>query len=126
MTLAEFLSSPLPDTATLQTLAIVFDTPLAQRMVNVHAWYGDPRCTVYQAATADGRWFHVADILPECIREGGMYAAGFARLNAANFVNVEVMPLADLEIAEEPPAALEPEEGPPPEPEPEPVDPPAE
>jgi hypothetical protein len=64
--------------------------------------------------------------LPECITPGGIYAAGFSRLDAANFANVEVVPLADLEAAEEPPAALVPEEGPPPEPEPEPVDPPAE
>jgi hypothetical protein len=123
MTLAEFLSSPLPDAATLQTLAIVFDTALAQKMLNYHAWYGDPRCTVFPAATADGRWFHVADILPECLTPGGIYAAGFARLDAANFVSVEVVPLADLEIAEEPPPALVPEEGPPPEPEPEPESP---
>jgi hypothetical protein len=32
MTLAELLSEPLPGTATLQALAIVFDTALAQRM----------------------------------------------------------------------------------------------
>ena len=99
MTLAEFLSQPLPDTATLQTLGIVFGTPLAQKMVNYHAWYGDPRCTVYPAPLADGRWCHVADILPQCLAEGGIYAAGFARLDAANFASVEVIPLADLELA---------------------------
>lgn len=99
MTLAQLLSQPLPDAATLQTLAIVFDAALAQKMLNYHAWYGDPRCTVYPAALADGRWCHVADILPQCIAEGGIYAAGFARLNAANFASVEVMPLADLEFA---------------------------
>jgi hypothetical protein len=99
MTLAEFLATPLPDTATLQTLAIVFDTALAQRMVNAHAWYGDPRCTVYPASLADGRWCHVADILPQCLSEGGIYAAGFARLDATNFASVEVIPLADLEFA---------------------------
>jgi hypothetical protein len=100
MTLAEFLSQPLPGTATLQTLGIVFDSALAQKMVNYHAWYGDPRCTVYPAALADGRWCHVADILPQCIAEGGIYAAGFARLNATNFASVEVLPLADLALAE--------------------------
>ena len=99
MTLAEFLSSPLPDTATLQTLAIVFDTALAQKMLNFHAWYGDPRCTVYPAALTDGRWCHVADILPQCLADGGIYAAGFSHLNAANFASVEVVPLADLEFA---------------------------
>jgi hypothetical protein len=100
MTLAEFLSQPLPDTVTLQTLAIVFDTPLAQKMLNCHAWCGDPRCTVYPAALADGRWCHVADILPQCITPDGIYAAGFARLDATNFASVEVVPLADLEFAD--------------------------
>ena len=109
MTLAEFLASPLPDTATLQTLAIVFDTALAQKMLNFHAWYGDPRCTVYPAALADGRWCHVADILPQCITPDGIYAAGFARLNAENFASVEVIPLAELEFATEAVPQLVPE-----------------
>lgn len=109
MTLADFLATPLPDTATLQTLAIVFDTPLAQKMLNYHAWYGDHRCTVYPAATADGRWCHVADILPQCLTPGGIYAAGFARLDAQNFSQVEVLPLADLEWPEEQPPQLVPE-----------------
>jgi hypothetical protein len=113
MTLAEFLSQPLPDTATLQALAIVFDTALAQKMLNFHAWYGDPRCTVYPAALADGRWCHVADILPQCLAEGGIYAAGFARLDAANFASVEVIPLADLEFATDAVPQLVPEPQPP-------------
>ena len=100
MTLAEFLAAPLPDAATLQSLAIVFDTALAQKMLNFHAWYGDPRCTVYPAALEDGRWCHVADILPQCIAPDGIYAAGFARLDATNFASVEVVPLAELEFAE--------------------------
>jgi hypothetical protein len=112
MTLAEFLSTPLPDTATLQTLAIVFDTLLAQKMLNYHAWYGDPRCTVYPAALADGRWCHVADILPQCIADGGIYAAGFARLDAANFASVEVVPLADLKFSIDAVPQLMPEESP--------------
>jgi hypothetical protein len=112
MTLAEFLSQPLPDTATLQTLAIVFDTALAQKMLNYHAWYGDPRCTVYPAALADGRWCHVADILPQCITPDGIYAAGFARLDASNFSSVEVVPLTDLEFATGGATQLVPEESP--------------
>lgn len=109
MTLADFLSQPLPDTATLQTLAIVFDTPLAQKMLNCHSWYGDPRCTVYPAPTADGRWCHVADILPQCIAQDGIYAAGFAMLDSENFAFVDVVPLADLEWPEEPQTPLVPE-----------------
>lgn len=109
MTLAEFLASPLPDTSTLQMLAIVFDTALAQKMLNYHAWYGDPRCTVYPAPLADGRWCHVADILPQCLSPDGIYAAGFARLNAENFASVEVIPLAGLEFAAEAVPQLVPE-----------------
>ena len=109
MTLAELLSSPLPGTHTLRTLGVVFDTALAQKMVNAHAWYGDPRCTVFPAALADGRWCHVADILPACITPGGTYHAGFTHLNPANFALVEVIPLADLEFASEAVPQLVPE-----------------
>ena len=111
MTLAELLSGPLPDIATLRTLGIVFDASLAQTMVNNHAWHGDSRCTVFPAALTDGRWCHVADILPDCISPGGIYAAGFSHLNAANFALVEVTPLAELEFAEDVPQ-LVPEESP--------------
>jgi hypothetical protein len=113
MTLAEFLAEPLPGSATLQTMAIVFDSALAQKMLNCHHWYGDPRYTVFPAATADGRWFHVADILLQCVHSGGMYAAGFARLNSQNFVNVNVVPLVDVQTPEESPPRLVPEPGPP-------------
>ena len=109
MTLADLLSAPLPDTDTLRTLGIVFDTALAQRMINAHAWYGDPRCTVFPAALADGRWCHTADILPDCISPEGGFYAGFSRLDAANFVSVEVVPLADLEFASEGVVQLVPE-----------------
>jgi hypothetical protein len=74
---------------------------------------------VYPAPLADGRWCHVADILPQCLAEGGIYAAGFARLDAANFASVEVLPLADLVFATEAMPQLVPEERPEPEPEPE-------
>lgn len=109
MTLAEFLATPLPATATLQTLGVVFDTALAQKMVNAHAWYGDPRCTVFPAALADGRWCHVADILPECISPDGIYHSGFSHLNPANFTLVEIIPIADLEFASEAVPQLVPE-----------------
>lgn len=113
MTLAELLSQPLPDTESLRALGIVFDTAMAQKMVNAHAWYGDPRCTVYPAALADGRWCHTADILPDCLSPTGGYHAGFSRLDAANFASVEVVPLADLEFASEAVVQLVPEQSPP-------------
>jgi hypothetical protein len=100
MNLLELLASPLPDTETLRTLAIVFDTEMAQKMVNFHSWYGDPRCTVFPAALADGRWCHTADILPDCLSPDGGYHAGFVRLDATNFSQVEILPVAELEFAE--------------------------
>jgi hypothetical protein len=108
MTLSQFLSHPLPDTATLQTLAIVFDTTLAQKMIDAHAWYGDQRYGVHPGATADGRWFHVADILTQCIAPAGIYAAGFSRLDTQNFSLVQVVPLSSIEIASPPPVQLSP------------------
>lgn len=109
MTLAELLSQPLPDADTLRTLGVVFGTPLAQKMINYHAWYGDPRCTVYPAPLADGRWCHVADILPDCISPAGGYYAGFSRLNPSNFAQVDIVPLSDLEFSDEAVPQLVPE-----------------
>lgn len=99
MTLAELLASPLPPSEELQTLALVFDSSLAQRLVNVQAWHGDPRCTAFPTATSDGRWLHTADILLACVTPDGMYAAGFARLDPSRFSEIEVLPLAEVEIA---------------------------
>lgn len=112
MTLAELLASPLPSSAELQTLALVFDTPLAQRLVNVQAWHGDPRCTAYPTGTSDGRWLHTADILLSCLSPEGMYHAGFSHLDAGRFDEIEVLPLADVEIADPQPQGLVAEEKP--------------
>lgn len=118
MTLAEFLAAPLPDTATLRTLGVVMPTEIAQRMVNLHAWYGDPRCTVFPAGLDDGRWVHCADILPDCLTPGGTYSQGFAHVDPAAFTSIDVVPLADLTIADPQPPQLTPEPQPePPNPE---------
>lgn len=112
MTLAELLAGAMPDEESLRSLAIVFDSELAQRMVNIHAWHGDPRFTAYPAATSDGRWFHRADILPDCIKPGGLYAAGFAFLDASRFADIEVLPLSEVTLADPQPPQLQPDEPP--------------
>jgi hypothetical protein len=73
VTLADLLASPLPPSDELQALALLFDSALAQRLVNVQAWHGDPRCTAFPVATSDSRWLHTADILLACLSPDGMY-----------------------------------------------------
>lgn len=109
MTLAELLSGPLPDADELRLLCIVMDGDLAQRMVNVHSWHGDPRCTAFPVGLEDGRWCAPADVLPDCLSPGGMYQAGFSRLDSSRFDEIEVVPLADVELADPPPPPLQPE-----------------
>lgn len=94
MTLAEFLATPLPDTATLQTLAIVFDTTLAQRLGEVQGEHGDPRHVPNPCLLTDGRYMLTGDILIAC-QPGGVVHGGFSHLDASRFDEIEVMPLAD-------------------------------
>ncbi len=106
------------------THALVFSQALCQRLVNVQAWYGDPRHVPNPAPLTDGRWFLTADVLTECL-PGGLVSGGFSHLEPAGFVGIEVLPMEEvlpLMYGEEdtPPSLPEPEEGPPPEPEPEP------
>jgi hypothetical protein len=101
MTLAELFSSPMPSPAELRLLCVVFPTALAQRMVNVHSWYGDPRCTVFPALLADGRWVVPAAMLSDCVTPGGTYFAGFSRLDRGKFGQVEVLPVSAVTMAEQ-------------------------
>jgi len=105
MTLSDILSE-MPDIDTLRTLAVVMETPTAQRMVNVHAWHGDQRCTVFPAAMDDGRWMAPADILPDCITPGGMYHAGFSHLDPTAFSQIAVMPISEVTLADPQPPQL--------------------
>ena len=108
MTLSDLLSD-LPDAEELRTLAIVMGDALAQRLVNVHHWYGDQRYSVFPVLLDDGRWASPAEILPECLTPGGMYHAGFSHLDASRFGDVEVVPWADVELADPQPPVLQPE-----------------
>jgi hypothetical protein len=94
MTLAEFLATPLPDTATLQTLAIVFDTALAQRLAEVQGEHGDPRHVPNALLLTDGRYMLTGDILIAC-QPGGVVHGGFSHLDASRFDEIDVIALAD-------------------------------
>ena len=93
MTLADLLSVSLSP-AELAGLALVFGQELRDRLVAVQADYGDPRFTAYPARLADGRYMHQASILIEC-QPGGLYHAGFSRLDAARFSEIAVMDYDD-------------------------------
>jgi hypothetical protein len=123
MTLADITLPVTYEWGTSHVLA--FSLALCQRLVNVQAWYGDPRHVPNPVPLTDGRWCLSADVLTECL-PGGLVYGGFSQLDPAGFAGIEVLTLEDVEplwYAEdaERPAAPTPEEQPPePEPEPEP------
>ena len=99
---------------------LAFSQQLCQRLVNVQAWYGDPRNVPFPRPLTDGRWILSADVLTECI-PGGLVYGGFSRLDPAGFVGIEVLTKEEvlpLMYGEEdtPPSLPEAEDGPPPEP----------
>jgi hypothetical protein len=93
MTLNDLLAVPLQPSE-LRNLALIFDEGLRDRLVAVQSEHGDPRFTAYPSRLADGRYMHQASILTEC-QPGGLYYAGFSRLDAGRFSEIEVVPLAD-------------------------------
>lgn len=93
MTLADLMAL-LPPPTELVGLALVFDEELRDRLVAVQAEYGDQRFTAYPARLDDGRYMHQASILTEC-QPGGLYHAGFSRLDAARFADIDVVPYAE-------------------------------
>jgi len=109
MTLSDLLAGPLPSNETLQGLAVVMSQADAQKIVNYHAWYGRQNLTVYPAALNDGRWMAPADIIPDCITPGGLYFAGFSRLDAGRFSAIELLPVSSLSLADPVPPRLTPE-----------------
>lgn len=93
MNLADLIAVQLSP-AELRGLALVFDQELRDRLVSVQAEYGDPRFTAYPARLADGRYMHQASILTEC-QPGGLYHAGFSRLDAERFDEIAVIDYED-------------------------------
>lgn len=93
MTLADLLSQPLPDLATLRGHWLVFDADL---LTDFNA--AQEGATTFLARPielTDGRYALCADLLTE-VGEGGVYAESFARLPAEKFALVDVVSRAAL------------------------------
>jgi hypothetical protein len=114
-------SMPLPYDE-CKDLAVVFDATLCQNLVNAQAWYGDGRFLAQPMPLTDGRWFLPGSLLSEV--PVGLYGAPFQKLNAENFLLIEVVPYAEIDELrygeDETPPAL-PQPGPQPEESPSPV-----
>lgn len=104
MTVADLLPSlPLPYPEARQ-YGLVFDAALAQRLAEVQAetlsrHYARP------LALTDGRYLLCGDLLSE-VGPGGLYADGFAKLDAGRFDEIAVIPWAEAVAmipADEPP-----------------------
>lgn len=94
MTLADLIASPRP-VHELRGLALLFTAELRDRLIAVQSEYGRPEFTVFPAGpTTNGKYYHCADILAET-KPGGIYSAGFARLDSSRFEEVQVLPLSD-------------------------------
>ncbi len=96
MTLADLMPLvPLP-AAHGRQYALVFSAALRDRLCEVQTQYGSASFSVFPAGPlADGRYYHCADILSE-VGAGGIYAAGFSRLDAARFGEIEVVPMGEV------------------------------
>ena len=96
MTLADLMPLvPLPAEQGRQ-YALVFPASLRDRLCEVQSQYGSETFSVFPAGPlADGRFYHCADILSE-VGAGGIYAAGFSRLDAARFGEIEVMSIGEV------------------------------
>lgn len=93
MTVADLLPSlPLAYDEARQ-YGLVFDAALAQRLAQVQA-ETPSRHYARPVALTDGRYLLCGDLLSE-VGAGGLYAQGFAKLDAARFDEIEVMPWAD-------------------------------
>ncbi len=105
MTLADLMPLvPLPAEQGRQ-YALVFPASLRDRLCEVQSQYGSASFSVFPAGPlADGRFYHCADILSE-VGAGGIYAAGFGRLDVARFGEVEVVPMSEVAALQVPPPA---------------------
>lgn len=93
MTVADLLPSlPLPYDEARQ-YGLVFDAALAQRLAEVQA-ETPSRHYARPVALTDGRHLLCGDLLSE-VGAGGLYAQGFAKLDAGRFDEIEVIPWAD-------------------------------
>jgi hypothetical protein len=75
--------------------ALVFGSPLAQRLAELHALYGRPDCRATPRPTTDGRWLLTADILLATQPGGYLHAMWEAADKAVLLQAVEVVPWAE-------------------------------
>jgi hypothetical protein len=93
MTVADLLPLlPMPY-ADARELGLVFDAELADRLAAVQA-ETPSRHYARPTRLTDGRYLLCGDLLSE-VGPGGLYAAGFARLDASRFDEIAVMPWAE-------------------------------
>jgi hypothetical protein len=87
---------PLPISyADAQGYALVFDSPLAMRLAEIHAEHGSSNCVPVPRPLQDGRLMLAADILTE-IGPGGLLESMWANCDQqAVLDSVQVMPKAE-------------------------------
>jgi hypothetical protein len=73
--------------------SLVFPAELADRLLEVQDEVGDSRYRLVPTPTVDGRFLCRAELLTECV--SGFLAPAFARLNAGNFDQVDVVAWAE-------------------------------
>lgn len=93
MTVADLLPSlPLAYDEARQ-YGLVFDAALAQRLAEVQS-ETPSRFYALPLFLTNGRFLLCGDLLSE-VGPGGLYAQGFAKLDAGRFDEIEVVPWAD-------------------------------
>lgn len=105
MTVADLLPLLPMDYGDARELGLVFDAALAGRLAAVQA---ETPSRHYARPTRldDGRYLLCGDLLSE-VGPGGLYAAGFARLDASRFDEIAVMAWPDAVALLPPPPAGE-------------------
>jgi len=88
MTLAQLLSQPPADIATLRGLWLAFDAAFSADLDAAQADQAAHRAA--PLTLTDGRLALCADLLSE-IGEGGIFALQFSRLDASKFADVAVL-----------------------------------
>jgi hypothetical protein len=88
------LKLPIADDDARQR-ALVFGSPLAVRLGQLHAEYGSPNCVPVPCSLTDGRLMLSADVLTE-VMPGGLLAAMWGHADQAVLgAAVEVIPWGD-------------------------------
>lgn len=93
MTLADIALPISYDDA--RQFALVFTATLAQRLAELHAAHGSPKCVPMPRQLTDGRLMLSADILTEVMPGGLLHAMWAAADKAILLPAVEVIPWAD-------------------------------